>query len=531
VDLKVLGRVLSHSGEDFTFITSQPLRVGEFVCYLQGERRVLARVKQTEPLAVYPTEFLLDAEVEPAEIAAFYGLDVTDYQYYRTSAVVVGYFDRSLGEFVNPRVKPLSGTMIETADSQTLADVNRISRGEVGSAHIGKIMGTDCDVVLSVRELVSQHLSIIAATGAGKSYTVGVIAEELMSPYNRASLLIFDPHGEYSVLTDIQNDREFWAEDYRPRVRIIKPHQIKIRVSDLTLEDFISIMDDGTLSEKMKTLFRVAYKTLRKDEHNKIRSFTKAELQQTIESLRDGTNESSIEGILWRYRKITDENMFDDYQTIPLREYFQPGQLTIIDVSGIGTWKQQLIASLLLRHIFDAREGTDNERYSEERHPEKYIPHPVFIILEEAHRFAPQSGDAKSKHILKTILSEGRKFGVGIAMVSQRPSKLDADSLSQCMTQITMRIINPSDQKQIAQSIESVSRDLLEELPALSRGQAIVSGVAVNTPITVNIRERRTKQIRGQSKNAPQIWIEKQQEQQHNNRIKTRPSFDLDVGV
>ena len=222
--------------------------------------------------------------------------------------------------------------------------------------------------------------------------------------------------------------------------------------------------------------------------------------------------------------------MFDDYQTIPLRNYFQPGQLTIIDVSDIGEWKQQLIADILLRHLFDARKGTDNEYYSEYQHPDRYIPYPTFIILEEAHRFAPQAGEAKSKNTLKTILSEGRKFGIGIAMVTQRPSKLDSDSLSQCMTQVTMRIINPTDQKQIEQSIESVSRDLVEELPSLARGQAIISGVAINTPVTVNIRRRSTAQIRGQSKDAPELWRGYKQEQESSTII-TAPSHKLDVGV
>ncbi|MDL5503545.1 MAG: hypothetical protein QSU88_10040, partial [Candidatus Methanoperedens sp.] len=69
-----------------------------------------------------------------------------------------------------------------------------------------------------------------------------------------------------------------------------------------------------------------------------------------------------------------------------------------------------MIASVMLRRLFDAREGTENNRYNES-HVDKFLPYPVFLVIEEAHRFAPQSGEAKSKSILKTILSEGRKFG------------------------------------------------------------------------------------------------------------------------
>ncbi|HHI30084.1 MAG TPA: ATP-binding protein [Candidatus Methanoperedenaceae archaeon] len=525
-----VGVVLTHTREGFSFVTKHSFASGEFVCYRLGGDRVLARVRHTEPLRDYPVEFLLDPEVDAGDVAVFYGLDASDYQFYRVHARVVGYFDRIVNEFINPRVMPLSGTRIERVDDTILSDVNRVSASEVGSAHIGTILGTKTDAVLSVREMVSQHLSIIAATGAGKSYTVGVIVEELISAKNMASVLIFDPHGEYGVLSDIQNDHSFWEEEYRPRVRIVKPEQIKIRVGDLTPGDFISIMDEGNMSEKMKTLFMRAYESLKKDEKRLTRSFTKNELRETIEGLSDGTNEPSIAGLLWRYDRMVREKIFDDYRSIPLREYFQPGLLTIMDVSGIGEWKQQWIATILLRQLFDAREGTDNERYSEERRPERYLPHPVFVILEEAHRFAPQTGDAKSRQILKKILSEGRKFGIGVCMVSQRPSKLDADALSQCMTQVTMRIINPSDQKQIGESIESVSRDLLDELPALARGQAITSGVAINTPIIVEIRERRTTQIRGTSKDAPRVWREQMQDER-SETIETRPSYELDVGV
>jgi uncharacterized protein len=129
------------------------------------------------------------------------------------------------------------------------------------------------------------------------------------------------------------------------------------------------------------------------------------------------------------------------------------------------------------------------------------------VVLEEAHRYAPQNGEAKSKSILKTILSEGRKFGIGVCMVSQRPSKLDSDSLSQCMSQITMRIINPVDQGQIAASIETMSRELLDELPALAKGEAIISGVTVNTPVLAKIRVRLTLHG-GISRDAPGEWAE-----------------------
>jgi uncharacterized protein len=108
--------------------------------------------------------------------------------------------------------------------------------------------------------------------------------------------------------------------------------------------------------------------------------------------------------------------------------------------------------------------------------------------------------------VLKQILSEGRKFGVGIGLITQRPGKLDQDVLSQCMTQVIMRIVNPFDQQTVAQSVEGAGRAMLAELPALTKGQAIISGVGVNTPVMCRIRRRITAHG-GETFDAPAEWM------------------------
>jgi len=107
--------------------------------------------------------------------------------------------------------------------------------------------------------------------------------------------------------------------------------------------------------------------------------------------------------------------------------------------------------------------------------------------------------------VLKQVLAEGRKFGVGVGLISQRPGKLDADVLSQCQTQCIMRIVNEVDQKTVATSVESVGHELLRNLPALSKGQVIIAGSAVNTPVLCRVRSRVTKHG-GESHDAPAQW-------------------------
>lgn len=522
----IIGTVSNSDDNGFAFISKQRLPKGLFVTYNEEGKHILCRVMHAQPLNQYPQEFLMDMNIEADEISRFYGLDPEDFKYFLYYGIVVGYFDSNMGEFVNPRKNPACGVKIKIADKEILKDISKVKKGDKGSAFIGTILGCETEVVLSVKEMVSQHVSIIASTGAGKSYTVGVLVEELLKPYNMAPVLIFDPHGEYSSLAEIQNMPEFRQGSYRPKVKIVKPKNIKIRVSDLLISEFISIMDDGTMSDKMKTLFRYAFNNLKK---NNKKLFTRNELMQEIEALRNQSNEKTIDGIIWRFDKLY-VPIFDDFHSIPLADYFRVGQLTIMDVSGIEDMHQQLIASVMLRRLFDAREGTENHRYNES-HVDRFLPYPVFVVIEEAHRFAPHAGEAKSKGILKTILAEGRKFGIGICMVSQRPSKLDSDSLSQCMTQITMRIINPTDQEHIAQSIESASRDLINELPSLARGHAIVSGVAINTPTLVKIRKRLTQDIKGRSKDAPSIWLAQKRYEERYDMPEVRADKEIDIGV
>jgi DNA helicase HerA-like ATPase len=121
------------------------------------------------------------------------------------------------------------------------------------------------------------------------------------------------------------------------------------------------------------------------------------------------------------------------------------------------------------------------------------VDHPIFALFEEGHRFAPASGEAPSLGTLRTITSEGRTFGFGLGIISQRPSKLDQDVLSQCGTQITMQITNPTDQDAIRNSVEAVGEDVLRELPGLTPGQAVVSGDSMNTLALIQVRNRITK--------------------------------------
>ena len=120
----------------------------------------------------------------------------------------------------------------------------------------------------------------------------------------------------------------------------------------------------------------------------------------------------------------------------------------MLQLNEIDERDQQVIVATLLRRINKRGWIPSAARYQPD--DETYLPYPVFLLLEEAHHFAPHGGDAITTGILKQVLAEGRKFGIGVGLISQRPGKLDADVLSQCLTQCIMRIVNEVDQKSVA---------------------------------------------------------------------------------
>jgi hypothetical protein len=126
--------------------------------------------------------------------------------------------------------------------------------------------------------------------------------------------------------------------------------------------------------------------------------------------------------------------------------------------------------------------------------------------VEEAHRFAPSGEAASSSAMMRTLAAEGRKFGVCLVVVSQRPNRLDTTVLSQCVTNIVMKVKNPADLASIRESAENVTEDLLGELPRFERGDALVMGEAFPISIRFKTRSDRTTMHGGKSVDFESMW-------------------------
>jgi DNA helicase HerA-like ATPase len=505
------------SSHEYLFITTDNhlSKVGEFVYYpvlIDGEVcPILGKITERKLVRSLPDAFMADPNISPKDVASLLGNELGEAELFEVTVAIAGRFDTKLKGFLNPRIPPDPGARVYVASNAFLTQVlSPRAQDQTGSAHLGSLLTRapgEVPIILDVKNLVSTHLAILASTGSGKSYTAGVLVEELMKPYNRAAVLIVDPHGEYGTLNALETHPAFAEGGYRPRVKVIPHDRVKIRISSLTEADIKALLP--MMSEKMMAFIGKAFDRLkRRDTH----LWGIRDLLAALDSLRaegaeddPASNASTIEGLRWRLEdRFARSNIFDDKDHIPLPELFTPGQVTVLQLNEIDQVEQQIIVATVARRINRARMDTKTGKAID---GESFIPYPVFMLLEEAHRFAPAGASVVSTPILKTILAEGRKFGVGVGLITQRPGKLDADVLSQCMTQFIMRIVNPIDQQTIAQSVEGAGRDLLDELPALTKGQVIVSGVAVNTPVLCQVRARLTEHG-GETIDAPAEWLD-----------------------
>ena len=519
------------STHEYTFVSrddAQELKNGEYVYYelsdpdgtLTQPRRVLGRVMKRVPLKLYPDSFLAEPEIAPSQVAAMVGYDSRANELFELHVAIMGYYDAPSASFINPWIPPQSGKQIFLADDEMLANIlSRKRTGEPGSATIGSLLTRKLDavpIVLSVKDVVSTHMAIIASTGAGKGYLASVLIEELMQPHNKACVLIIDPHGEYGTIDQIANFPQFSAEAegkrpaYSAQVRVYKPEQVKVRISSLDMGDMRHLLPEMT--EKQQHLLSRALRKVRELKRSTpwgaedLKAAIRAVSKQKGDEDSEGADDSStVHALTWRIeQRFVDNFTFDDIQHLDLPEIFQPGQCTVLPLNEIDERDQQVVVATLLRRLNKARMDTERGKVHS---GESYLPYPVFVLIEEAHHFAPGGAEVVSTSILKQVLAEGRKFGIGVGLISQRPGKLDADVLSQCQTQCIMRIVNEIDQKSVAAAIEGVGRDLLDNLPALSKGQVIIAGAAVNTPVICRVRQRITKHG-GESKDAPDMWLQ-----------------------
>jgi hypothetical protein len=393
---------------------------------------------------------------------------------------IIGYKNSS--GLLKPLRTPLEpNTEVLRADDDFIKDSLGLE-SKPNTAYIGTLEGRDnLKVYLDLNKLLTKHMIILAKSGMGKSVLAGNIIEDLIE--NKVPVVILDPHGEYSALRypnpkDKERLEKFGLKPkgYISAIQEFTPDSktnpeakaLKLSHKGLGASELMHLLP-AKLSNSQKGTMYSAIKNLGNN-------FDFNDLIFELETSEENNSKWTLINILEYVKKL---NLFSDNPTLP-SELVKPNTVTIINLKGIAPDVTDVVVYKLVSDLFMERKKGN-------------IP-PFFLLLEEAHNFCPERafGETKASAVLRQIASEGRKFGLGMGVVSQRPSRIDKSILSQASTQFILKVTNPNDLKAISNSVEGMTAEAEKEIKNIPIGTALITGI-VDVPLFVNIRPRRSK--------------------------------------
>lgn len=465
-----LGILVGDTRPDRVFFESRrPVSIGEYVVMDYGNGSVLALVENSkvssDALGAAIRNF--DEAYESSQVAIENKRDKS----YRATVRVLGYIEELRKcKSVIPALPPEPGTRVFEATSEDLAAVFSTLGPEW--MRVGALLrNPDVDAKVNADKVVSRHLAILAMTGMGKSNLVSLMAKELAKIHG--TVVIFDYHGDYSTL-DIAN---------------LNLADAKINPRYLPLEKLADVMEIQENATNQRHVLRAAFTQDVKDRKgddfwDELASGVAA--QRAEKAYRDASDKvmDKIDDARHKFHKILDPGMVDPLSII------KNGRVNVVSLVELTEKQANIVLAYYLQEILDDRKRAENLKKSpskQENQPR--FPAPVLVVIEEAHVFVPKDEDTDTKYFASKVAREGRKFGVGLVIVSQRPRGIDAGILSQMGSLAVMRMIQPDDQMHVSAASESLSRDLLDQLTSLNPGEAIFAGQWVNLPTFVKIDE------------------------------------------
>lgn len=406
-----------------------------------------------------------------------------------------------------------------------LGDLQTQQQRALDIAHLSN--RPEIDVRVDGHALVTRHLAILAMTGAGKSWTARRIIEELAQ--KNYPIVIFDPHGDYSGLAEVpalqgrvrryyaqfplfeqapetvitvvealgwslaNTHRSLFDDLFRGAQNFISASERELRERAAWLADCLGNANVARYGLKPDLFFladfvQAVVRAGKAEDHDALNQIVewsgreqlkvKKQVANWLESLPNNLRVAAkklkqMEAIS-RQAAQTSEPLPTDYTQL-----VRYGGVSVVALAGYTGDFQATIYSLIAEGIFSARVADT-------------LKLPALFLLEEAHNFAPGRANtpAEQRSIMTTkqIAQEGRKFGIGLIMISQRPARLDETTLSQCNSYIIMRLVNPADQNFVRKVIESLGEDDAEMLPDLDVGEALLAGQMINFPVLVRIK-------------------------------------------
>ncbi|HSB47197.1 MAG TPA: ATP-binding protein [Candidatus Bilamarchaeum sp.] len=464
----VIAREDSPSTSEFFFVVKErEVRKGQYVQLAVAAGKLFGFVSE-----VYKANRYFERPESVAEFERGSGMsNFPSGSWEHTLALVkiLGVFSKSFERAFTP---PSPGTEVFEAEPENL---KKFLGFDERGMDIGTIEHHPIPARISMTRLLQKHFAILAMSGAGKSHLSSVLLEELMSRKRedgRIAVLVVDIHGEY---IGFAHDPAFG-----PHTAVIDGSEIRVPLKKIPPETIMEWLPN--LSSPQRDLLRQAMSGLR-EKHKDTEGYSFKDLLLSIETsdmakdeVKRALRRSLME--LKRYRFLSRKS-----ENPRLISGVQAGKLVILDFSTIDSLrKKQILVALLARRLFSLRKKGK-------------IP-PFLLLIEEAHNFArekAEESEAVSRSIIETIAREGRKFGACLCLISQRPVNLSTTALSQCNTHIILRVTNPNDLDHIQMSSEGIDARVAKSITGLKVGEAIIVGEAVNYPVFVKIRDRRSE--------------------------------------
>ncbi len=391
---------------------------------------------------------------------------------------------------------PIPGALIYPATSNDLKQI--YSSDGRSSIEVGTVFPTkDIRAGLYVDAMLGKHFALLGSTGTGKSTSAALILHRICEHAPEGHIVMIDPHGEYSaafkqtgMIFDVSNlQMPYWLLNFEEHCEVFLTTTGNDRQEDADIlsKCLLAARSKNRLAESMgKITVDSPIPYLLSDLTNLIQTemgkLDKATSSAPFMRIKTKIDELKADP---RYQFLFSGMLVGDTMAEFIAKIFRmPSKgkpISIIDVSGVPSDVTSTVVAVLSRLVFDFAIWSRDEK-----------TRPVLLVCEEAHRYVPneKNSDGSSVgRILSRIAKEGRKYGVSLGLITQRPSDLAEGVLSQCGTIISMRLNNDRDQAFVKAAMPEGARGFLDSIPALRNRECIICGEGVSIPIRVAFDE------------------------------------------
>ena len=387
---------------------------------------------------------------------------------------------------------PIPGCEVHPVTTEDLRAV--FAADDSPHIEIGTVYPTD-DIrgALYVDPMLSKHFAVLGSTGTGKSTSVSLILHRISQLSPEGHIVMIDPHGEYSAafkgcgeLFNVDNlQLPYWLMNFEEHCEVLlTTHGAeRQRDGDILAKALLAARTKGKdMSQFGKVTVDSPIPYLLTDLNtiltNEMGKLERAGDTLPYQRLKQKLDELKVDP---RYTFMFSGMLVSDSMGSFLSRLFRlPANgrpISIVDVSGVPSEITSVVVSVLARMVFDYAIWSRTE-----------AQRPILLVCEEAHRYVPKDDSAKGqavRKILERIAKEGRKYGVSLGLITQRPSDLAEGVLSQCGTIVAMRLNNERDQACVRAAMPEGARGFLDAIPALRNRECIVCGEGVAIPIRV----------------------------------------------